>query len=215
MSKNQPYVRLDKDKAALVMVDHQTGLFSLVRDIEPTAFKTNVLALSEIGNFFKLPTVLSTSLDKGPNGPFLPEVVAMHPHAPIVERPGQINAWDNPEFVEAIKKTGRKQLIVAGIVTDVCVAHVALSAAEAGYEVFVATDASGTFDESVRDASWLRMAANGVQLLNWFSVACELMRDWRNNMEGLAALLAKYMPAYGNLITSQNDTIKNAKKDAK
>ena len=205
------YVRLDKERAALVLVDHQTGLFSLVQDIEPALFKNNVIALAEVGKFFKLPTVISTSLEQGPNGPFLPEVVAIHPDVPIIQRPGQINAWDNPDFVEAIKKTGRKQLIIAGIVTDVCVAHVTLSAIEAGYEVFVVTDASGTFDVSVRDASWMRMSANGAQLLNWFSVACELMRDWRNDMPGLAALLAKYMPSYANLISSQNFTLENAK----
>lgn len=196
------YVRMDKDKAAVVLVDHQTGLFALVQDYEPAEFKNNVLALAALANFFKTPAVLSTSLAEGPNGPLLPEIKEILPDATLVHRPGQINAWDNEEFVAAIKKTGKTQLILAGIVTDVCVAHVALSAAEAGYEVFVVTDASGTFNESVRDAAWRRMEANGIQLVNWFSVACELMRDWRNDMEGLAAVFAKYLPAYGNLITS-------------
>lgn len=99
-------------------------------------------------------------------------------------------------------KTGKKQLIIAGIVTDVCVAFAALSAVEAGYEVFVVTDASGTFNAEVRDAAWRRMEAAGVQLVNFFSVACELHRDWRNDMEGLAALLGKYIPAYQNIMTS-------------
>lgn len=209
------YSRLDKNQAALLLVDHQTGLFSLVQDYEPAEFKNNVLALAEIAKFFKLPVVLSTSLENGPNGPLLPEIVAMFPDNNPVHRPGQINAWDNEDFVSAVKATGKKQLIIAGIVTDVCVAHVALSAIEAGYEVFVVTDASGTFTPATREAAWMRMSANGAQLLNWFSVACELMRDWRNDMEGLAALLAKYMPAYGNLITSQNATIAQQKAAAK
>ena len=200
--RGQAYARMDVNKAACLLVDHQTGLFSLVQDFEPAEFKNNVLATAAVAKFFKLPTVLSTSLEGGPNGPLLPEIREMHADAPIVHRPGQINAWDNEEFVEAVKKTGRSQLIVAGIVTDVCVAHVALSAVEAGYDVFVVVDASGTFNAAVRDASWARMTANGVQLVNWFSVACELQRDWRNDMEGLAGLLARYMPAYGNLITS-------------
>ena len=209
--KGTPYVRLDKDKAALLLVDHQTGLFSLVQDFEPAEFKNNVLALTAVGKFFELPTILSTSLAEGPNGPLLPEIKTMLPEAPIIERPGQINAWDNEEFVEAVKKTGRSQLIIAGIVTDVCVAHVALSAREAGFEVFAVVDASGTFNTAVRDSSWNRMSANGVQLINWFSVACELHRDWRNDMEGLANILATYMPAYANLITSQNFTQQNRK----
>ena len=196
------YVRLDVKDAAFLLVDHQTGLFSLVQDYEPAEFKNNVLATAELAKFFKLPTVLSTSLEEGPNGPLLPEIRALHPDAPIVHRPGQINAWDNEDFVQEVKKTGRKQLVVAGIVTDVSVAHVALSAVEAGYDVFVVTDASGTFNPAVRDAAWARMTANGVQLVNWFSLACELQRDWRNDMEGLAGVFAKYLPAYGNLITS-------------
>jgi nicotinamidase-related amidase len=206
------YVRLDVDKAACLFVDHQTGLFNLVRDYEPAEFKNNVLAMAEVAKYFKLPTILSTSLEDGPNGPFLPEVKAMLPGAPIIHRPGQINAWDNEEFVRAVKNTGKQQLIIMGIVTDVCVAHVALSAIEAGYDVFVVTDASGAFDPVVRDAAWERMTANGAQLLNWFSVACELQRDWRKDMTGLANIFAKYIPAYANLITSDSSARQGAKK---
>lgn len=198
------YVRMNKSQAVLLLVDHQTGLLSLVQDFEPAEFKNNVLALSEVGKFFNLPTILSTSLEQGPNGPLLSEIRQIHPNAPLIHRPGQINAWDNPEFVAAVKQTGRKQLIIAGVVTDVCVAHLALAARNEGYEVFVVTDASGTFNVAARDAAWARMQANGVQLVNWFSVACELMGDWRNDMEGLASLLAKYMPPYANLISSHS-----------
>jgi nicotinamidase-related amidase len=132
----------------------------------------------------------------------MPELKEMFPEAPFISRPGQINAWDNEDFVKAVKNTGRKQLIIAGVVTDVCVAFPALHAMEAGYEVFIVTDASGTFNEAVRHAAWLRMTNAGAQLMNWFSVACELHRDWRNDIEGLGALLSKHIPAYRNLITS-------------
>lgn len=104
--------------------------------------------------------------------------------------------------MRAVEATGRKQLILAGVVTDVCVAFPALSALEAGYEVFVVTDASGTFNEAVRYAAWNRMASAGAQLMNWYSVACELHRDWRNDIEGLGTLLSNHLPAYRNLITS-------------
>lgn len=123
---------------------------------------------------------------------------------PYIARPGQINAWDNADFVAAVKKTGRKQLIIAGVVTDVCVAFPALSAMEEGFEVFVVTDASGTFNTTVRDAAWSRMTQNGAQLMNWFSVACELHRDWRNDIEGLGALLSNHLPAYSNLMQSNS-----------
>lgn len=199
---SKPYIRLDKEKAAVLLVDHQAGLMSLVRDIEPDQFKNNVLALGNLAKYFKLPTILTTSFETGPNGPLIPELKELFPNAPYIARPGQINAWDNEDFVKAIKATGKKQLIIAGIVTEVCVAFPALSALEAGYEVFVVTDASGTFNNVTRYAAWDRMSAAGAQLMNWFSVACELHRDWRNDVEGLGTLFANHIPDYRNLMTS-------------
>ena len=129
--------------------------------------------------------------------------------SPNIPRPGQINAWDNEDFVEAVKATGRKQLIIAGVVTEVCVAFPALSAMEDGYEVFVVTDASGTFNELTRHSAWNRMAEAGAQLMTWFGVACELHRDWRRDVEGLGALFSNHIPDYRNLINSYS-TLKAA-----
>lgn len=202
MGSSFKYTRLDKDQAVCLLVDHQSGLISLVQDFSPGEFKNSVLALANVARFFELPTILTTSFEDGPNGPIVPELTEMLPDAPLIARPGQINAWDNEEFVQAIEETGRKQLIIAGVVTDVCVTFPALSAIEAGYDVFVVTDASGTFNPDVRHAAWSRMQHAGVQLMNWFSVACELHRDWRNDVEGLGQLLSEHIPAYRNLITS-------------
>ena len=194
--------RLSADNAVMLLIDHQAGLLSLVQDYTPDEFKNNVLALADIAKLFKLPTILTTSFENGPNGLIMPELKRMFPEAPYIARPGQINAWDNEDFVRAIEDTGRKQLIIAGVVTDVCVAFPTLSALEEGYQVFVVADASGTFNKSVRDAALMRMAHAGAVMTSWFAVACELQRDWRNNMEGLASLLANHLPAYQNLITS-------------
>ncbi|MCK6369789.1 MAG: hydrolase [Gammaproteobacteria bacterium] len=201
---SKPYVRLDKNKAAVLLVDHQTGLLSLVRDIEPDRFKNNVLALADLAKYFRLPTILTTSFEIGPNGPLVPELKETFPEAPYIARPGNINAWDNEEFVAAVKQTGRRQLIIAGVVTEVCVAFPALSALEAGYEVFVVTDASGTFNEITRQSAWDRMSQAGAQLMTWFAVACELHRDWRNDIEGLATLFSNHIPDYRNLMNSHN-----------
>lgn len=198
----KPYVRLDKDQAAVLLVDHQAGLLSLVRDIEPDKFRNNVLALADLAKYFRLPTVLTTSFETGPNGPLMPELKLMFADAPYIARPGNINAWDNEDFVAAVKATGRRQLVIAGVVTEVCVAFPALSAIEEGFDVFVVTDASGTFDEMTRHSAWDRMSQAGAQLVTWFAVACELHRDWRNDVEGLAALFAAHIPDYRNLITS-------------
>jgi nicotinamidase-related amidase len=199
---SKPYIRLDKNNAAVLLVDHQAGLLSLVRDIEPDRFKNNVLALADLAKYFNLPTILTTSFETGPNGPLVPELKEIFPDAPYIARPGQINAWDNDEFLAAVKATGKKQLIIAGVVTEVCVAFPALSALEEGYEVFVVTDASGTFNEMTRNSAWERMSNAGAQLMTWFGVACELHRDWRNDIEGLGALFSNHIPDYRNLITS-------------
>lgn len=199
---SKPYTRLDKENAAVLLVDHQTGLLSLVRDIDPDRFKNNVLALADLAEYFKLPTILTTSFENGPNGPLVPELKATFPDAPFIARPGQINAWDNEEFVKAVKATGKKQLIIAGVVTEVCVAFPTLSALAEGFDVFVVTDASGTFNELTRDSAWDRMSAAGAQLITWFGVACELHRDWRNDVEGLGQLFANHIPDYRNLINS-------------
>src|SRR5262249_5469593 len=154
-------VRLSVDDAAVLLVDHQAGLLSLVQDYSPDEFRNNVLALADIATLYKLPTILTTSFEAGPNGPIMPELKAMFPSAPFIPRPGQSNASDNDDFVKAAKQTGRKQLLIAGVVTDVCVAFPTLCALQEGYQVFVVTDASGTFNQSVRDAALLRMAHAG------------------------------------------------------
>lgn len=196
------YRRLDKDDAAVLLVDHQSGLCNIVQDFSPDDFKNNVLAFAASARYFGLPTILTTSFEEGPNGPLVPELKEMFPESPFIPRPGQINAWDNEDFVRAVKETGKKQLIIAGVVTEVCVAFPALSAIEAGYEVFVVADASGTFNDTTREAAWLRMQAAGVQMMTWFGVACELHRDWRNDVEGLGQLFSNHLPSYRNLITS-------------
>lgn len=200
--KSFTYNRLDKEQAAVLLVDHQTGLTNLVQDFNPDEFKNNVLALAEAARYFKLPTILTTSFENGPNGPLVPELKEMFPDAPYIARPGNINAWDNEEFVAAVKATGRRQLIIAGIVTEVCVAFPALSALEEGFEVFIVTDASGTFNKTTRDAAWSRMQSAGAQLMTWFGAACELHRDWRNDIEGLGTLFSNHLPNYRCLINS-------------
>lgn len=196
------YNRLDKAEAAVLLIDHQTGLINLVQDYTPNEFRNNVLALTNIAKYFKLPTVLTTSFEDGPNGPLVPEIREILPKAAYIPRPGQINAWDNEDFVKAVKATQKKQLIIAGVVTDVCVAFPTLSAIEEGFEVFVCVDASGTINKEMRDAALMRIVHAGAQPLSWFAIASELHRDWRNDVEGLANILSNHVPNYRNLINS-------------
>jgi nicotinamidase-related amidase len=208
MNPDFQYHRLDKDNVACLLVDHQSGLTNLVHDFSPDDFKNNVLALADCAKYFQLPTILTTSFEEGPNGPLVPELREMFPDAPYIARPGNINAWDNEDFVNAVKATGKKQLLIAGIVTEVCVAFPALSALEEGYEVFVVTDASGTFNMTTREAAWIRMTQAGAQMMTWFGAACELHRDWRNDVEGLGTLFSNHLPNYRCLMTSYSATQK-------
>ena len=94
MSGKFTYRRLDKAEAAVLLVDHQSGLCNLVGDFSPDDFKNNVLAVADLAKYFKLPTILTTSFEDGPNGPLVPELKELFPEAPYIARPGNINAWD-------------------------------------------------------------------------------------------------------------------------
>ena len=163
MANSFKYKRLDRNDAAVLFIDHQTGLMSLVRDYSPSEFHNSLMLLANIAEYFNLPTIITTSFENGPNGPAIPTLKQKFPRGAYIPRPGQINAWDNEDFVNAVKATGKKQLIMAGIVTDVCVAFPALSALEAGYDVFIAADASGTFNAVTRDTALMRMQSAGAQ----------------------------------------------------
>jgi len=215
--------RLDITSAVLLLVDHQTGLNSLVHDFQSDEFKNNVLFLAETAKEAGIPVVLTTSFEEGPNGPLWKEILDLFPvhtestpNYTYVPRPGNINAWDDPAFVAAIEKhqhgDSKPDLIVAGIVTEVCVAFPTLSARARGYEVFVVADASGTFSESVRKAAHDRMVAAGAQMTSAFAVACELFRDWRNKGDRLAYLCGKYLPAYSCVMQSHENAIAKATK---
>ncbi|EYE94809.1 putative isochorismatase family hydrolase [Aspergillus ruber CBS 135680] len=204
------YKRLNKDDCVFLFVDHQTGLIQLVRDFEPNEFKTNVSGLVKVADYFRVPSILTSSFETGPNGPLVKELYDGLPNATVVPRPGQINAMDNEDFAQAVKKMGKKQIVISGVLTEICVAFPALSLIEEGYDVFVVTDASGTFAEHTREAAHKRMAQAGCQLLNWAAVAAELHRDWRNDVAGFGEIWRDHVPGYWCLMQSYESVSKNA-----
>lgn len=146
-----------------------------------------------------MPSIITTSAADGPNGPIMPVVAEGLPEATIVHRPGEINAWDNKDFVAAVKKTGRKKLLVAGISTEVCLAFVALSARKAGYDVYGVMDASGTWNKLVEEAALARMVQAGIVPMTWVGVGAELLVDWRSATgQAHGKLMADYLPFSGN-----------------
>jgi nicotinamidase-related amidase len=113
---------IDPNDAVMLLIDHQSGLFQLVKDIDLPRLRANVIALAKVSRLGKLPTFTTASVPDGPNGSLIPEIHENNPDAVYIPRTGQINAWDNPAWVEAIEKTGRKILIIVGTLTSVCMA---------------------------------------------------------------------------------------------
>ncbi|CZT17139.1 probable ycaC, hydrolase of unknown specificity [Ramularia collo-cygni] len=195
-----PFERLDKNNSLLLILDLQVGLYSLARDFDATLYYNAMLAHSALGSLFE-----------GPNGPLPRAILEMYPNAPLIQRQGEVDAWDNAEFRAAVEATGKKQIIVAGIVTDVCTTFLALSLRSAGYSVWANVEASGTTTPFIRDVSNDRMARAGVQLVSLFSIVCDLMRDWRNTPGSPEVMpwLAKWYPVYGILAQAHGEAILN------
>lgn len=205
------FTRLNKSDAALLVVDHQIGLSELVRDYSPVEFRNNILAHSALANLFNLPTVLTTSADTGPNGALPKEIIDMHPTAPFIHRQGEVDAWDNADFRAAVQATGKNQIILAGIVTEVCTSFLALSLRDAGYDVWANTDASGTFTDKLAADANRRMEEAGVHLMGMFGIAMDLMRDWRDTPGALEVLpfLDTYLPAYSLVARAHGYAVDN------
>lgn len=171
-----PYTPLTQDNAALILVDHQVGLMSGVRDYSTGELKHNVIALAKAARILKLPIVVTTTARDSMWGPTFPELVDVLPGIEIIDR-SSVNAWDDHRVAAAIEATGRKKLIFAGISLEVCAAFPAMTAISKGYESYVAVDASGTFSETKRQAGLLRMQQAGVVLSDYGTLMVEILKD--------------------------------------
>ncbi|AFY91096.1 isochorismatase family protein [Chroococcidiopsis thermalis] len=169
---------IDPNDAVMLLVDHQSGLFQLVRDIDLPTLRHHVCALAKLSRLAKLPTFTTASVPDGPNGPLIPEIHQYNPEAVYIPRTGQINAWDNPKWVEAIEKTKRKTLLIAGTLTSVCMAFPTLSALVAGYKVFCIIDASGNWSKMATDITVARIVQAGAVPIDTNAVLSELTNTW-------------------------------------
>ena len=170
---------MNVDDSALLLLDHQSGLFQTVKDITVAELRANVMALARIATLLKLPIITTASVPEGPNGPVMPEIAKLAPHAVYVPRHGEVNAWDNDAFVKTVRETGKKTLIMAGVWTSVCVMFPALDAKAAGFNVYAVIDASGDPSEMVSRTTVARFAQSGVVPTTANAVICELHRTWR------------------------------------
>jgi len=195
---------IDPEDAVLLLIDHQSGLFQLVRDIDQPTLRHHVCALAKLSRLARIPTFTTASVPDGPNGPLIPEIHQHNPEAVYIPRTGQINAWDNPAWVEAIEKTGRKTLLIAGTLTSVCMAFPTLSALVAGYKVFCIIDASGNWSKMATDVTTARIAQAGAMPIDTCAVLSELMSTWNrpDAMEFAQVMVDHIIPPYRALMES-------------
>ena len=195
--------RIDPDKAAMLLIDHQSGLFQTVKDMPMTELRANAITLAKIASLAKIPVITTASVPQGPNGPLIPEIHEAAPHAQYVARKGEINAWDNAEFVAAVEKTGRKQLIIAGTITSVCMAFPSISAVAAGYQVFAVIDASGTYSKMAQEITLARIVQAGVVPMDTAAVCSEVQQTWNQpDAAQWAEAYSAVFPHYQLLIES-------------
>ena len=194
---------IDPDNAAMLLIDHQSGLFQTIGDMPFTSVRAHATALAKMATLAKMPVITTASVPQGPNGPLIPEIHDAAPHAQYVARKGEINAWDNPEFVAAVKATGRKQLIIAGTITSVCMAFPSIAAVADGYQVFAVIDASGTYSKMAEEITLARVVQAGVVPMDTAAVASEIQRTWnRDDAQQWAEVYKKIFPNYQLLIES-------------
>ncbi len=194
---------IDVDDAVMLLIDHQSGLFQTVADMPMPTLRNHAGALARMATLCKIPVITTASVPQGPNGPLIPEIHENAPHAKYVARRGEINAWDNPDFVAAVRETGRRTLIIAGTITSVCMAFPAISAVHEGYKVFVVVDASGTYSKMAQEITLARVVQAGVVPMDTAAVASELQKTWhRDDAQRWADVYTKIFPPYALLIES-------------
>ncbi|MGK3983053.1 hydrolase [Sorangium sp. So ce136] len=167
---------LRPEDSVLVLIDHQPFQFANLHSHEPTLIVNNVVGLAKAAKAFKVPTILTTVLEQR-GGHLIKSLQDVFPEQKPIDRTF-INTWEDRRVVEAVEKTGRKQLILAALWTEICLAMPAIHALGDGYDVFVVTDASGGVSAEAHDMAIRRMVAAGAVPITWLAITGEWQRDW-------------------------------------
>ena len=206
----------DPKDAIVLLLDHQTGLFQTVKDIPVQDLRANTVVLAKVAELAKVPILTTASEPTGPNGPLMPELATAAPSATFIPRKGEVSAWDNEDFKKAVKASGKKTLIIAGVWTGVCVAFPALQTKAEGYNVYAVLDASGDMSEMASRAAAMRMAQAGIVPVTTNAVLCEFQRTWaRPDAKAYGALYNELVPHYRAVYESHQkaqDSAAQAKK---
>lgn len=188
---------MDPKDCVVLLLDHQTGLFQTVKDVPVRDLRANTVVLAKVAMQAKVPIITTASEPTGPNGPIMPELAATATNATYIARKGEVSAWDNEDFRKAVKASGKKTLIMAGVWTSVCVAFPALQAKAEGYNVYFVMDASGDMSEMASQATLHRLTQAGVIPVTANVVLCEFQRTWaRPDAATWGALYNELVPHY-------------------
>jgi nicotinamidase-related amidase len=195
------YEKFSADTAALLLIDHQVGTMQLIKNIDRELAAKQSIALAKMAKILNMPVVLTSSQENNAQGPLLPEIAEILPEAyeARVKRPGVVNAWAYPDFHKAVLATGRKQLIMAGVTTDVCLIFQAIDAAREGFAVQAVMDASGSPSDLSEEFSRQRMHDAGVVLTATNTLMAEIAQDWSTptGQQLIGLLFSDVFPALG------------------
>ncbi|MDJ0944898.1 MAG: hydrolase [Kiloniellales bacterium] len=190
---------LTPQNSQLIFIDHQPQMAFGVQSIDRQALKNNTVALAKSAKIFDIPTTITTVETESFSGHTYPELLAVFPETPLLERTS-MNSWDDQKVRDALAKNGRKKVIVSGLWTEVCNNMFAFSAmAEGGYEIYMVADASGGTSQEAHDYAMQRMIQAGVVPMTWQQVLLEWQRDWahRDTYDAVIALVQEHSGAYG------------------
>lgn len=174
------YDRFTSENTVLLLIDHQTGTMGWAKSMPFEELKRNALMLAKTARILKIPTVLTSSMEEYAQGPLLSELETILPDefAARVKRLGIVNAMDDENFAAAVKASGRRKIIIAGVTNDVCTVYPALSLVSEGYEVQVVADAGASPTKFADEIALSRMEKNGVTLTSTNQVIAELTGNW-------------------------------------
>ncbi len=200
---------LTPDECALLLIDHQAGLAFGVGSSDRQALLGNTVALARTAINFKLPVVVSTSASKVYSGPLMPAVQAALPDIKSIER-HNMNVWEDETVRTTVLATGRRRLLVSGLLTEACVSFAVLSALAADFEVFVVGDACGGLTSVSHELALRRMEAAGARMTSWIQVLLELQRDWTRHetYDGSRNIVETHGGGYGMGLAYAHDMIR-------
>ena len=203
-----PIPLLKPDECALLLIDLQAGLAFGVESIDRQVLLNNTVALARTAGVFGVPIVVSTSATKVYSGPLMPAIQAVLPSVTAIER-RNMNLWEDETVRAAVVETGRRRLLISGLLTEACVSFPVLSALKDGYEVFVVADACGGLTATSHDLALRRMAAAGASMTSWVQVLLELQRDWtrKETYAGARAIVESNGGGYGIGLAYSRDMI--------